>query len=188
MDVLTAIRGRRTIHRFKPDPVPRPVLEEMLEAAVWVPNHKLTEPWRFYVASGQSKERLARLRGELKRRAAAAKGSPRADEIGEQAYRAMAEVPAVVVVTVARSDQPEQAREDYAAVSCAIQNLMLAAWSHGVGVFWGTGPLTKAPAAYELLGIPAAGEDIVGVLFVGYPAEVPTTRRTPVAEKSRWLD
>ncbi|HET6947296.1 MAG TPA: nitroreductase family protein, partial [bacterium] len=49
MDVLEAIRTRRSIPQFKPDAIPRTVIEELLEAAVWTPNHRLTEPWQFFV-------------------------------------------------------------------------------------------------------------------------------------------
>ena len=47
MDVIEAIRTRRTVKAFRPDPVPREQLERILGAARWAPNHRLTQPWRF---------------------------------------------------------------------------------------------------------------------------------------------
>ncbi len=45
MDVLEAIRTRRTIAKFRPEPVPAETLTEILATGVWAPNHRLTEPW-----------------------------------------------------------------------------------------------------------------------------------------------
>ncbi|MCL6553695.1 MAG: nitroreductase family protein [Firmicutes bacterium] len=47
MSVVDLIKQRRSVPKMRPDPVPREVLERMLDAAVWAPNHRLTEPWRF---------------------------------------------------------------------------------------------------------------------------------------------
>ena len=49
MELEQAIRSRRTHKAFAPEPVPRAVLEELLELARWAPNHNLTNPWRFRV-------------------------------------------------------------------------------------------------------------------------------------------
>ena len=49
MDVESAIRTRRTHKAFCPEPVPRELLDELLELARWAPNHHLTNPWRFRV-------------------------------------------------------------------------------------------------------------------------------------------
>ena len=58
MDVDTAIRERRTIGVFSDRPVAPQVIEELIEAARWAPNHKHTEPWRFHVVSGKAREEL----------------------------------------------------------------------------------------------------------------------------------
>ena len=49
MDVETAIRTRRTHKAYRPEPVARETLDELLELARWAPNHHLTNPWRFRV-------------------------------------------------------------------------------------------------------------------------------------------
>ncbi|MBV9423367.1 MAG: nitroreductase family protein, partial [Solirubrobacterales bacterium] len=60
MDVERAIKTRRTHKAFAPEPVPRPLLDELLALARWVPNHHLTNPWRFRVLGPKSLERLMR--------------------------------------------------------------------------------------------------------------------------------
>jgi nitroreductase len=58
MDVADAIRTRRTHKAFGPEPVPAPVLRELLELARWAPNHHVTDPWRFRVLGPAARERL----------------------------------------------------------------------------------------------------------------------------------
>src|SRR5437763_9531052 len=49
MDVETAIHTRRTHKVFAPDPLPRGLIDSLLELGRWAPNHHLTNPWRFRV-------------------------------------------------------------------------------------------------------------------------------------------
>ena len=46
MDVKDAILSRRTIFKFKPEPVPNDVIEQVFSYGIWAPNHHVTEPWR----------------------------------------------------------------------------------------------------------------------------------------------
>ncbi|MGN6700275.1 MAG: nitroreductase family protein, partial [Thermomicrobiales bacterium] len=57
-DVLTALRERRSSGRVQQTPVPRATIEQLLEAAIWAPNHRLTEPWRFVVLTGDARQEL----------------------------------------------------------------------------------------------------------------------------------
>ena len=58
MDVTTAIEGRRSIRRFKPDPVPRDVVREILDTARWAPSWGNTQPWHVHVVAGEALERI----------------------------------------------------------------------------------------------------------------------------------
>src|SRR3712207_7001605 len=60
MDVIHAIETRRSIGRVKQDPVPRDLIERILESAVHAPNHRITEPWRFHVFTSKGRGELAR--------------------------------------------------------------------------------------------------------------------------------
>src|SRR5215208_767043 len=62
MDAIAAIHRRTSIRRFRPDPVPRDIIEALLECAVRAPNHKLTQPWRFTLLAGRARDRFAELR------------------------------------------------------------------------------------------------------------------------------
>src|SRR5258706_16394999 len=81
-DALTAIKTRRSIKEYLPTEVPRQLIEELLDAPHWAPNHKLTHPWRFHVFTGEGRERLVAARQAAGRWAAAKKGAqPSEDEV-----------------------------------------------------------------------------------------------------------
>ncbi len=60
MDAESCLRGRRSVRAFKPEPVPRAVLTEVLELASWSPSYKNSQPWEVIVLSGARKEALSR--------------------------------------------------------------------------------------------------------------------------------
>jgi len=169
------IRARRTIHRFRPGPVPEEVLERALEAALWAPNHKLTEPWRFYLPGPQTAARLV----ELNTRLVAASAGPEAARAKEAAWQA---VPRWLVLTCQRSPDALRAREDYAACACAAHNLALALWADGVGMKWTTGPVTRTPEFHDLMWIDADVEEVVGLMMIGYPEDIPQVPRRSLGE------
>jgi nitroreductase len=57
--VVAAIKNRRTIHEFRSDPIAEQTLWQILDAARWAPNHRLTEPWRLTIIGMQSREAMA---------------------------------------------------------------------------------------------------------------------------------
>ena len=62
MDVIEAIRTRRSIRVFKPDPVPKKVLEELLDVSRWAPSGGNVQPWYFEVVAGEA---LAKVKAGL---------------------------------------------------------------------------------------------------------------------------
>ena len=66
MDVIEAIRTRRSIRMFKPDPVPKKVLQELLDVARWAPSGGNVQPWYFQVLAGEA---LARVTARLMEKA-----------------------------------------------------------------------------------------------------------------------
>src|SRR5205823_9538192 len=65
--VIRAMRGRRSIGRVHPERPPRDLIEHIIAAAGWAPNHYRTEPWRFVVIAGEARERLGDLLAESER-------------------------------------------------------------------------------------------------------------------------
>lgn len=187
LSVLELIRTRRSVGRFRPDPVPREIMEQVLDAAVWVPNHRLTEPWRFFVLSGDAKERFAAIRREFRRTLMPNPDAPEVQPALERVYRDAADTPVIVVVTSHVAEDPEVREEDFWATFGATYAFMLGMWSFGVGTYFRTGGLRDYPPLREFLGL-ADDRRITGVVYAGYPVDVPQRRRTPAAEKTVWME
>lgn len=64
MELQAAIRGRRSIRKFRTDPVPRAILEELLETARWAPSWGNTQPWEIHVITGEPLEAFRRANAE----------------------------------------------------------------------------------------------------------------------------
>jgi nitroreductase len=157
--------------------VPDPALEKILAAGIWAPNHHLTEPWRFIVLGPETRERLAARYAEWRMEKAPAEAVERRARIYEESLRKFLAIPTIVVVAALQEGDEQRRREDYAAVCCAIQNVQLAAWAEGVGVKWSTSAVIRDPVAYELLDLAPERFSIIALLYVGYPAEIPTRER-----------
>ncbi len=185
-NVIDTLMARRSIPRFRPDPVPRQIIERALEAAVWSPNHRLTEPWQFFVLEGGSKQRFAGMRREVTRSTMPDPDAPEKQKVLENVYQMTAGAAAIVVVTAAIHENLEQREEDFWATYGAAYAFMLALWSEGVGSYFRTGGLRDYPPLREFLHLPAERR-VIGFVYVGYPETVPQKRRTPAAEKTVWL-
>lgn len=186
MEVNEAIRTRRTIAKFLDEPVPAELLERILAAGIWAPNHHMTEPWRFVILGPETQRRLAGKFAEIKASKAPAEDEARRGRILEEHARKFTRIPTIVAVAASCVGDDQRRREDYAATACAVQNIQLAAWSEGIGVKWSTSGVIRDPLAYRLLEIDPAQFEIIGLLFVGYPAEIPyRPRKTPLDEVIR---
>ena len=60
MKLLEIIKTRRSIRRYKPDPVPKDILETVVEAALWAPSYMDWQNWHYIVIGGEKKEELFR--------------------------------------------------------------------------------------------------------------------------------
>ncbi|CAI8017471.1 Putative NAD(P)H nitroreductase YfhC [Geodia barretti] len=61
VSVYDALYRRRMAWDFKNQPVPRDALARMLDTAIWAPNHRLTEPWRFFILKQETKRAHGRI-------------------------------------------------------------------------------------------------------------------------------
>src|SRR5688572_24608631 len=131
MHISDATSTRRSIKRFTDRPVTREQIETLLTSAVAAPNHRVTQPWRFYVLGPEARHAYGLALGDRKARKIedpAAANAMRENVAAE--HRAL---PGMIAVAVASNDNPEIAEEDYAAAMMAIQNIALAATSIGLG-------------------------------------------------------
>jgi nitroreductase len=186
MSILNVTRARRSAGRFGSEPPSRDLVEQLLDAARWAPNHHLTEPWRFTVVSGAARAALGdAVASEILSDPAA--GSKSGAEAAGLRTKVMRSPVIVVVGQKHTSDDPERDLEDYAACCCATQNLLLAAQDAGLVTKWSTGKMARSEAAKRFCGLEPA-DRIVGYIYLGYPAgETPGSHRRPVSEVTQWL-
>lgn len=160
MSVHDLIKSRRTAKMFTSAPIAEGDLLTWLEAASYAPNHRMNEPWELRVVGPETRARLRH----------------KSDFGG---------APVVLAVFSKPGATPFERDENVMAVSCFVQNLLLAAHDAGAGVYWSS--LGAQPHNREILGAPQ-DYDVIGVLGIGYPAEVPVARpRTPIADKLAYL-
>lgn len=181
MELTDLIKSRRSINVFTDQPLPPGLIEELLETAIWSPNHKLTEPWRFILITGDACREVAEIRRDMAIEWSKAPDEETRRSQGEQMYQRLINVPAFLVVYMKEDPSPHIREEDYAACCCLVQNFMLLAWERGVGSTWKT--FKEHDRLRTYLGIQPY-DKVVAFLHIGYPAEVPTTRRAPA---QRWL-
>lgn len=185
MELIHALTSRRSVRRFTKKPIPKAILQEILNYAPWVPNHHVSEPWRFVVVTGESLGQLADLRADavLTKR----QGQPGAEDRAQKAREEFLEAAYVVAAIQKLDPNPVRREEDYAAMAMTVYNIMLAAWDKGVGSFWNTGPLIHDLAVGRWLNL-AEDERTVAFIRLGYPETIPVTRRTPIAERIEWRE
>ncbi len=188
MEVIRAIETRQSIGRVKQDPVPRELIERILESAVHAPNHRLTEPWRFHVFTGKGRGELARARAEIARLQAKAEGEDEemaAGRISRERKKAFRAPVVIAVICEAGRDEVESL-ENYAACAAAVQNMLLTAHALGLATMWRTGAVAYHDHMREFFGLDE-GDRMVAHLYIGYPdmGERPR-RRQPAREKTIW--
>lgn len=188
MDAIAAIKQRSSVRRYRPEPIPRDIVEHLLECAVRAPNHKLTQPWRFAVITGAAKDRYAEIRARHRLKRFTDPNSREAAAAAEKVRREAKETPLHIVAMTAVSSDEITREEDYAATMMAVANLMIAAESLGLGTYLKTGGVMQDPGLAELVGM-TENFRIVGLISLGYPErQEPPRPRRPAAELTRWIE
>lgn len=153
MEVYQAIKSRRTVREYKPDPIPEELLRKILQAARWSPSSSNTQKWGFIVV--QDRDTLAKL-GEI---------ATHGPFVGQ----------APLCIAVVMDDAPRPQLD----AGRALQQMELMAWSEGVGMcFVGVREDDQQKAIKELLGIPEQME-LITLLPFGYRADTPKPPGTP---------
>jgi F420 biosynthesis protein FbiB-like protein len=195
--LIAALHNRRSIRRYRPDPVPRPLIEQLLDGAVWAPSAHNRQPWRFAVTcSGVTKEALARAMGERLRRDLEADGASEeliAKDTG-RSYARIVGAPCLIVVCLTMIDMdtyPDERRQQLEflmavqSTAMAGQNLLLGAAALGLGACWMCAPLFVPDVVRAVLTLPEDWQP-QGLVTLGYPAETKTKTRHPLEKSVVW--
>ena len=159
------------------------IIQQLLENANWAPSHKLTEPWRFTVFTGEGLKRLAQYQADMYKQT-------EADNFKEDKYQKLLANPLlashIISIGMKRNEKVPEV-EEIAAVSCAVQNMYLTASAYGIGCYWTTGGVTYYNDAKSFFGL-YANDKLLGFFYVG-EIEVPSAHgsRKPIDEKVNWV-
>lgn len=174
MDLFDAIANRHSIRSYLPDPVPPGALEQMLAAAAQAPSALNEQPWRFYVASGQTRKRIGELMSQstnyLEEFIAVLGHTATPEQLTW--YSELGGAPVIIACTMPRSDDEFLLMNKYLSVGGAVENLMLAATAVGLATCSVTFSFWVRDEIGKVLGVP---EDrmIVSLITVGYATEQP---------------
>ena len=169
------ILTRRTINNFE-STLPsnwEGALQKAIESAIHAPNHKRTEPWRFYLLGPQAIDKVCKLNADMVT-------SKKGVDAGEAKYQRWKDMPGWLVVTCRKSEDDMNnptslAREDYAACCCAVQNICLSLHAQGMGTKWTTGAVNHEEGFAEAVGFDYSKEYTVGTVWFGNPVGEPVT-------------
>ena len=159
MEVYDCIRSRRTVRNFKPDPVPRRIVNRILRAGRWAPSSSNGMPWHFVVV--QEPATIKSL----------SETATQGSFIGQ--------APLIIAIVMDNAARPDLD------AGRALQQMELVAWSEGLGTcFVGVRDDEQQDRVKELLGIPGH-MDLITVLPFGYRPDDFTGKgipRKPLAE------
>lgn len=185
MNTLDLLGGRRSIREFTAREPSRAEIETLLDFAVTAPNHRLTQPWRFYVLGPGSRRSFGLVLGG--RKARKLDDPAAAEQLRQRVADEHAALPLMIAVAVTQSENPEIREEDYAAGMMAVQNISLAAVALGMGTHIKTGAVMDDPAARSAIGV-TDGERVIAILNVGEPAFIPPAKaRRLASEVTTWV-
>lgn len=187
MSINLAIRNRRSVFSSQFDNnrrIPDEIILEILHNANAAPSHKLTEPWRFTVFTGNGLEKLGQQQAEIYKANAG-------EKFKENKYLNLQTAPRlcshIIAIGCKRSIGVIPEMEEVAAVSCAVQNIYLSLDAYGIGGYWSTGGITFMEDAKKLVGL-EPHDVFMGFFYLGY-VQVPSVHRTPTSLESKvtWI-
>jgi len=187
MELEEAIYSRRTVRNFLPDPVPKEVLEKVINAGVASPSPLNSQPWNFIVITGQARDELVKIIRKFPDYLAdiLALYPKQAQYVSEERIKEFTKnlggAPVVILVTIPKRASRLACKNDVIAAASAIQNMQLTAWSLGLGAVCMTSALWIESEILAYLDL--KDEELVTVLPIGYRAfdPDPTPRNYGVA-------
>jgi nitroreductase len=187
-EVNELMRKRRSVfqNQYSSEKVDDSIVQQILENANWAPTHKLTEPWRFFVYSGEGLKQLAQQQAAVYKKVTERDGTYKEDRYQNHLTKPMLSSHIIVVAMKRDEKKSVPEVEEIGAVFCAIENMYLTATAYGVGAYLSTGGVTYFEEAKEIFGL-GKEDRILGFFHIGIAkSEIPDGRRKPLDSKVTW--
>ncbi len=173
------LRSRRSIRRFKADPVPDSVIERVLTTATFSPSAHNLQPWRFAVVQNpDARKRLGIALTTKMRLDMESEGAPESEINSrvDRSIRRISEAPVLIVLcrdtTAVRADKSEEITMAIQSVAAAGLQLILAAHAEGLGGNWICWPLYAMTETQLALDLPKEWEP-QAMFVIGNSADTP---------------
>lgn len=188
MNFPEVIKQRATTYNFQPKEVSKDKIERIIESGTWAPNRRLTEPWRFWVLTGDGRLPLSKAMEEIAKDIMADSPEEERKKRMETYKNLPLKAPVnIIVACEATEDHKIIPVEEIAAVNACIENMLLTATNEGLGAFWGTGNYVYHPKMKEILGLKEK-DAVIGVVYIGYAEHSNRVRkRTPFSNFTQWI-
>lgn len=183
------IKERRSVfpRDYTGERVDDALVQQILFNATWAPTHKVTEPWRFIVFTGEGLKKLAEFQGACYKEVASKKG-----KFEEDKYQGLLTKPMqsshIISIGMKRDEKksvPEL--EEIGAVYCAVQNMYLTAAAYGLGAYLSTGGITFYEEAKPFFNL-GVEDKLLGFFHIGKTnVSLPTTKRKSVEQVTVWV-
>src|SRR4051812_22503719 len=151
MNLFEAIKARRSVRDFTDKAITRETIEKLLDAAAQAPNHRMTQPWRFYVLGPVARKEFGAVLGG--RKAKKIEDADAARAVREKVAATHERLPGMVVFAMTEDENPETREEDFASLMMAVQNFSLAAAAEGLATHIKTGAVMQDPGARAAAGV-----------------------------------
>jgi nitroreductase len=172
MELSDALRSRHSIRSFSSEPVPKDVLKKVVGAAAMAPSAFNEQPWRFYVATGESRAKIGQIMAQntsyLEDFMSVIGGELTDEKL--RWYTELGGAPIVVACTMPKVDDEFSRLQKHLSIGAAVENLLLAATDAGLGSCMVTFGYWVRDLLGELLGVPD-DRTIVAMVALGYPGE-----------------
>ncbi len=173
--IYELIKSRRSIRSYKKDEIPDDILQRVLEAGLWAASSKNIQNWKFYVLKGktrdlyiqQSQKSWLAVKDVLEKRL-----KPSLYKFTERFFYTLGNAP-VVVMAFAETSEVSHKQSQIGNVYLAVQNIVLAAQSEGLGTCIMGSPLEIEPDIKKLLSITDPQLKLVCGITMGYPDHSP---------------
>lgn len=194
MEFFDLVKNRRSIRKYKPQPVDKETILKILDAANWAPSAMNWQPWEFVVVSGEWLKQLGdSYKGVVEEFTHSLYAKDDSKIISNEEFIKFAAVyggaPIVIVVLARKNDDPDEQKATLEGACAAMENLILAATDLGLGTCWMTGSLRDEGSLRGILSIPDDRE-IVAVTPLGYPDAAPKPLPRidqELKQKIKWL-
>lgn len=163
------------------------IVKQMITNATLAPNHKMTQPWRFIVFTGDGLKQFAEAQAGVYREVATRDGSFKEDKFQGFLTKPLLSSHIIVVCMSRDAKKAVPEIEETGAVFCAVENMYLTATAYGVGCYLSTGGITYYEEAKKVFGL-EPDDRLIGFLHIGMPKEWPKApKRLSAEEVSQWV-